>query len=206
MDGAHFDHLSRLVARSATRRSTLGLAAALGLDPLLAGASRNRCRGGCGPCRVCRKKHGKKTCVTARDGTACDGGACRSGVCTCSPATCTDIGRTCGRLADGCGTTLSCGTCGSGSTPSCHDGTCAACAAACPATCDMCFQQPDGSTVCADNGSTLCVSCTADADCPTSHPICVATYTNRSGNDTHTWVGTSCPGPAAGVRAALIPC
>jgi hypothetical protein len=39
------------------------------------------------------------------------GGPCEP--CPCEPATCSSLGATCGAPADGCGGTLSCGTCGS---------------------------------------------------------------------------------------------
>ena len=42
----------------------------------------------------------------------------------CNPYTCADLGYTCGDWSDGCGRTMSCGTCGSGYT--CTAGTCVA--------------------------------------------------------------------------------
>ncbi len=42
----------------------------------------------------------------------CSGGVCN----TCAPLTCADVGSSCGIPGDGCGGTLSCGTCGTGLT------------------------------------------------------------------------------------------
>jgi hypothetical protein len=42
------------------------------------------------------------------------GQACPAG--TCVPTTCADLGKNCGSVSDGCGGTLSCGTCGTGTT------------------------------------------------------------------------------------------
>ena len=207
MDGARFDQLSRLVGQPASRRAALGLAAALGLGPLLPASGRrrrNRCRGGCGACRLCQRRHHTKRCVPAPEGTACAGGTCRAGTC-CVPETCASLGQTCGPATDGCGGQLACGTCGLGATSTCHAGTCAACAASCPAGCDICFNRPDGSTVCADNGSSSCAPCTVDADCPAAYPVCITSYTNRAGNDAHSFPA-SCSLAVPGVCTSLIPC
>src|SRR5215207_5278865 len=96
MDAAQFDRLSRLVARSSTRRSALAFAAALGLgvSETEAGKKRkNQCKGGCGPCKACKKKGHKKKCVVAPDGTTCKGGTCQAG--TCCLSTCTGLGNLC---------------------------------------------------------------------------------------------------------------
>jgi hypothetical protein len=45
--------------------------------------------------------------------------------CGCTPDTCATLGATCGTTSDGCGGTLSCGTCG-GSTPYCVSNSCSA--------------------------------------------------------------------------------
>lgn len=51
---------------------------------------------------------------TANCGTCNTGYTCTNNVCvssTCTPATCPSLGKTCGNVSDGCGGTLSCGTC-----------------------------------------------------------------------------------------------
>ena len=102
MDSAYLDRLARTVARHATRRTVIEGAALLGLSPLLAGArkKKNRCKGGCGECAVCKKKKKTKTCVAVTDGTACPTGTCQGGVCvpcegctecqTCQNGACVD--------------------------------------------------------------------------------------------------------------------
>src|SRR5688500_12014170 len=48
-------------------------------------------------------------------GNRCVDGACRSAI-TCAPKTCAQLGRNCGPVSDGCGTTLQCGSCSQPST------------------------------------------------------------------------------------------
>jgi hypothetical protein len=63
------------------------------------------------------------SCLPGYTGTNCD-------TPVCVPTTCAAQGATCGSIADGCGGTLDCGSCGSGST--CQSGTCQPTAPACP--------------------------------------------------------------------------
>jgi hypothetical protein len=49
---------------------------------------------------------------------------------TCTPSTCTQLGASCGSIGDGCGGTLSCGTCGTGQ--SCGANNVCACSASAP--------------------------------------------------------------------------
>lgn len=206
MDGAKFDHLSRRVAQPSTRRTVFALAAFIGLGPLLAAAGkkrRNPCKGGCGPCRVCRRRGRKKRCVPAPEGSPCAGGTCRAGAC-CVPDTCASLGLTCGPATDGCGRALACGTCGTGTTASCNGGTCATCAATCSATCRRCFHRPDGSTVCGNPVSSSCARiCATDADCLPEQPLCVAASTDLVTNVT---TPASCAPPGSGECAAFTPC
>ena len=110
------------------------------------------CSSGCG-------SSGSPCCQDSQccEGVCCAGiccgaqGACLNGQCVCVPKTCAELGRTCGTAPDGCGGTLSCGTCGTGDTPSCHNGVCASCAATCPSTGEFCVNLADGDTVCCDN-------------------------------------------------------
>jgi len=95
---------------------------------------------------------------------------------TCTPATCDDLGYNCGTASDGCGGTLSCGSCDSGytcvnnvciedtPTPACGDGSCNG-----TETCSTC---PEDCGAC----STPTTSCTQDSDCESRGPgfICNA--------------------------------
>lgn len=83
MDSEHFDRITRAVAQHTTRRMVVGVAAALGLGPLLTEArkKKNKCKGGCGDCKVCKKKKKTKKCVPVTDGSACPTGTCQAGVC-----------------------------------------------------------------------------------------------------------------------------
>ena len=108
------------------------------------GGSTNAC-GGCGslsnqPGTSCTV--GTGSC--ARTGTwQCNGGtAVRCSATAGSPATCSSLGKQCGSWSNGCGGTLSCGSCGPGTT--CNVGT--------------------GQCVCADNSST----CNYNNSCSTT--------------------------------------
>lgn len=187
MDAAQFDHIARLVARPSSRRSALALATALSLGVSQAEAGKkNKCKGGCPPCRVCKKKRGKKKCVVAPDGTACAEGTCQAGKCCLN--TCAGLGNVCGPVNNGCNGTLTC-TCGLGATPACTNSQCAACALACPATCANCFNRPDAATFCGDASFTNCAACTRDADCAPPYTFCIASHTDRASN-----VSSSSPG------------
>ena len=194
MDGAHFDRLSRLVARSSTRRSALAIAASLGLgiSQTEAGKERNnKCKGGCGPCKVCKKQGKQKKCVPAP-----------------SSATCASLGNVCGpAVADGCGGTLACGPCSTaGLTPVCNAGICATCAATCATTCTSCFGLPDGLTICGNQSSSQCTRpCTIDADCPIDFPLCVATFTNRNTNAAKS-LAQICEKSEPGICSKIDPC
>ncbi|AUX24925.1 uncharacterized protein SOCEGT47_054660 [Sorangium cellulosum] len=63
------------------------------------------------------------TCAPGWTGTNCETPACVA-------TTCAGQGATCGSIADGCGGTLDCGSCGAGFT--CESGTCQPTAPACP--------------------------------------------------------------------------
>ncbi|WP_437331276.1 hypothetical protein [Sorangium sp. So ce394] len=74
---------------------------------------------------TCNDQVNGYTCTCAPDWT---GTNCETPVCV--PTTCAAQGATCGSIADGCGGTLDCGSCGSGFT--CESGTCQPTAPACP--------------------------------------------------------------------------
>ncbi len=110
-----------------------------------------------------------QACVACGLGLSCNAGFCSGGAGggggSCVPATCMSLGKNCGTLSDGCGGTLSCGTCevsgescgGAGTANVCGPGTCN------PKSCtDLganCGQPSDGC------GALLsCGSCTAAGD------------------------------------------
>ena len=212
MDSTMFDHLSRLFAQTATRRSALTLVASLGLagSTTAAGKKRkkrkNRCGGGCGPCQECRKQGKTRRCLPSRDGSACDGGICQSGICTCAPDTCASLGRTCGPIDDGCGSSATCGVCSPGATPSCAGGTCDTCAAACPSGCLACYGRTNGANMCGVSATIDCAAaCVTDADCPAATPTCIAVGADRGTNTSVSFAalcGTSLPG----VCVSIAPC
>jgi len=79
---------------------------------------------------------------TCRAGDGCCPAGCSFATdsdCSCTPKTCQDLGLACGSASDGCGATLSCGTCGTGQ--SCVSGQCV------------------------DSNGTLGTACGADGDC-----------------------------------------
>lgn len=207
MDMNQFDHLSRIVARSSSRRLALGVAAALGLGVSQGDARKkkpkNQCKGGCGPCQVCRKKGKKKMCVTAPDGTTCTGGTCRAGSCCLS--SCASLGNVCGPVGDGCGGTLTC-TCGAGGSPVCDDGRCATCATTCPAGCNVCVTRIDGTTECGAGVVASCPDlCASDEDCPSSDPFCVISRTERLTGETET-LASICGRSEPAFCARIAPC
>jgi len=178
VESGQFDRLSRLVAQSSTRRAAFGLAATLGLGGFQAHARKkrkNKCKGGCGPCQVCKKKK----CVAAP-----------------SSATCASLGNVCGPVSDGCGGTLTC-ACGPTATPACDAGRCATCATTCPASCQYCYTRIDGTTRCggALSGADCALPCSSDTNCPAEKPFCVISVTSRPDGGT-TLVSNTCPTPA----------
>ncbi len=113
------------------------------------GAECGRIGDGCG---------GALECGTCATGQTCGGGG-TANVCgvapppPCQPTTCEALGATCGRMGDGCGGTLECGTCPTGQTcggggtanvcgapppPPCQPTTCAAAGASCGPLPDGC--------------------------------------------------------------------
>jgi len=97
-------------------------------------------------------------CNSATD----EGNVCRVNRCLCQPTTCAQQGVTCGTISDGCGGTLSCGTCATGQT--CLDtGVCCA-RAMCPT--GWCGSRSDGC------GGTLTCGCQGSQVCPGNGTCC----------------------------------
>lgn len=81
--------------------------------------------GSSGSASLCNKVCTHQEITACQDGDGCCAAGCTSANdddCTCTPRSCADIGATCGDADDGCGGTLSCGTC-SGAR-SCQNNTC----------------------------------------------------------------------------------
>lgn len=93
---------------------------------------------------------------------------------TCTPTTCAALGATCGSPSNGCGGTLSCGTCGSGQTcnsstftcqSTCTPTTCAALGATCGSPSNGC------------GGTLSCGTCSSGQTCNTSTWKCETSST-----------------------------
>lgn len=200
MDESHSDALARTLGTGDTRRRLLGalvalpvvggLLAVLDADDTDAKDRRRR--------RKQRHQRRKNPGSRKRRPTRKRKG--------CVPATCTSLNACNREVADGCGGTLTCGACGTSALPSCHNGICVTCADACPESCGACANLVDGSTTCTGGTGSACVlPCTADADCPMTHPTCMRSYTFRSNNITVDVV-SSCGESAPGLCTAFTPC
>jgi len=138
------------------------------------------------------------TCGPCTSGQVC----LEQGTC-CTPETCASLGKTCGRWPDSCGgLTPPCGGCHRESpTPSCDNGTCAACSSICPDYFD-CINPVEGSSFCSDHPEINCTpACRSNADCPATHPICALSFTSQGpGVDPYTFPLTDwCPSNRSGV-------
>jgi hypothetical protein len=104
MDAARFDALAKSLITARSRRRVLGglLAGALGLLALRAEETEAH-----NPIKACKKKSGdaKKRCIKKAKKHNAKHAA------DCTPTTCAAQGKNCGSIADGCGGTLSCGSC-----------------------------------------------------------------------------------------------
>ncbi len=184
MDGNRFDELTRLLAKSGSRRTFIG--SVVGGALALVGSGRASAKSD--RVTVCHQPgtpaqqtltvdnsavpghlgHGDYTnasgccaagvpvCVDAAgNGTCCPAPSrCLGNGVCCTPTTCVAQGVTCGTISDNCGGTLECGTCGDDQT--CHQGSC------CTPTCqgDSCGEGlPDGC------GGTINCECPAEQVC-----------------------------------------
>jgi hypothetical protein len=160
MDGNRFDALTRSLATPRSRRAvvrTLAGSAAGGLIALAgrrpAGADLCKgtgkeckkniqcCSGSCAPPTASISTHGSGSVCCPAGQVQYPVGAC------CTPTTCAAQGKNCGQISDGCGGTLTCGsctapqTCGGGGVTNvcdCTPTTCAAAGAECGAIADGC--------------------------------------------------------------------
>ncbi len=120
------------------------------------------CAENCGDLTLC-----DSTCVDIKqDNNHCgkctkvcgDSEQCVDGRCECNPKTCSELGRTCGKTDDGCGSELDCGTCADGET--CNDGVCGCKIKTCSALGYSCGTVDNGC------GSKLdCGTCNAPKTC-----------------------------------------
>lgn len=206
MDASRFDAMTTRLGAYLSRRRGVGALVALGLGaPLLpeateAGKKKKKvtlCLNG----QTVKVKKKKKSSFLRQGATP---GACPA----CTPATCAAQGRVCGPLADGCGRTLTCGTCKTNDDPSCRsNGTCGPCFGVCPPGCPLCANRSDGGTTCASTIDTFsCVACATDADCPETRPTCVSTSTTREGAGVTQSLPALCSLSSPGVCAAITPC
>ncbi len=100
--------------------------------------------GSSGSASLCNKVCTHQEITACEDDDGCCAPGCTSETdsdCTCTPKTCADVGATCGEVDDGCGGTLSCGTCSG--TKSCQN--------------NSCVDVPVG---------VIGDACTSDANCP----------------------------------------
>jgi hypothetical protein len=159
MDGPAFDHLTRIVGAGHSRRAASALLGAVAVWPLF----------GVEPGEAKKKKKKKKVVTLCVNGETIKTknpkkypgatvGAC------CVPTTCAAQGKTCGPLADSCGSTLTCFEC--------------------PPACEVCANRPDGTKVCGGFAAFSPNPCTTDADCPGEYPVCLSTTTARGTNTT----------------------
>ena len=77
-DNSQFDALTRTLVTSGSRRTLLGLVAALGFGVADAEAKKKKKKK---PCPPCKKRKKGKCKATLPDGSACSGGTCQGGTC-----------------------------------------------------------------------------------------------------------------------------
>jgi hypothetical protein len=174
MDAEHFDRLSRVLARTPSRRRAVGVMAAaliwssLGLGHADAKKKKKR---SCGLCR--RRRKGR--CKPAPDGTGCGGAKiCRGGACLCPTPCCATADCGACQVCQG-GQCVS--TCQGGTI--CQEGRCVcpvgkkACGGTCIPETECCGACPQGQTCCNTvglckdllNDPAFCGQC-ANGQCP----------------------------------------
>lgn len=135
------------------------------------------CESPSGPCKTACQLNGNPGSCSSNwvglesnlpDGVCCPGGICNNGVCDtsqCTPTTCAAQGYECGSLPDGCGDTLQCGSCPSGST--CSNGKCNCVPNSNPCSGKSCGTVSDG---CKD---VSCGTCSGGSTCINFQCSCV---------------------------------
>ena len=150
--------------------------------PPVSSCSHSECSSGTkltSTCSACSQKvcaSDPYCCNTAWDSICANEGKSMCTVCgapTCTPSTCSSLGKTCGSVSNGCGGTLSCGSCALGQT--CTNNVCTTAPTSPPGTCAH-SQCSSGAKLV--GGCTSCVSsiCAADSFCCASSwdSICVS--------------------------------
>lgn len=107
------------------------------------------------------------------DGSIDEGDVCAL-YCSCTPTTCAAQGKNCGSISDGCGETLSCGTCGSGL--ACTNNVCSCQPTTCAAQGKSCGVIPNGC-----GGSLSCGLCNPGESCINNQCICQPTTCAEQG-------------------------
>lgn len=177
MDGKQFDQVARKLAIGHSRRNIVKGLAAVGLGALGLGGGSGAAAPRCKETGI-RCSKGEQCCSgncsagSSRTSICCPAGQVQSpsGVC-CAPTTCAAQGKDCGTIPDGCGGTLTCGTCagpqtcGGGGTPNvcgCTPTTCAAQGATCGSIDDGCGVKLDCGSCAADQVCSQAGCCTPD--------------------------------------------
>ncbi|WP_147450335.1 hypothetical protein [Corallococcus carmarthensis] len=107
------------------------------------------------------------------DGNIDEGDVCAL-FCACTPTTCAAQGKTCGVISDGCGGSLSCGTCGAGQT--CNNNVCTCQPTTCAAAGKTCGVISDGC-----GGSLSCGICDEGETCVNNQCVCQPTTCAAAG-------------------------
>ena len=110
--------------------------------------------------------------LTRPQGSGWDIGAYELASGTCTPTTCSALGYTCGSASDGCGNTLNCGTCSSGT---CTSNKCVCAAKTCSSLGYTCGTATDGC-----GGTLNCGTCTYGS-CTSNKCVCTSTTCSALG-------------------------
>ncbi|MDO8516583.1 MAG: hypothetical protein Q7S33_00505, partial [Nanoarchaeota archaeon] len=103
---------------------------------------------------------------------------------TCTPQTCINLGKNCGTTDDGCGTSINCGSCASGTT--CSNGVCIL--SCTPKTCAQ-LGKNCGTTDDGCGTSINCGSCASGSICDSTAGKCNSVTTYLTGSQGWAWAG-----------------